>query len=236
VWESTVEGQALTFELVGLNNQNFIMRDLESGSWWQQVTGRAIQGPLEGRQLISIPSETSTFGLWSGEHPEARVLAAEEEHMERYFGLLPQTREEETMIPFATPAAEGDPLERGAMVVGLEVGGIAKAYPMSTLLEQRTLLDRVGGRELLLVVGDDDETVRCFDRDVDGRVLEFFRRADTEDLLLVDKETGTEWSFAGEALSGELAGRRLDRHPLITEFWFDWRQFHPGTRLFAAGI
>jgi hypothetical protein len=51
VWETTVDGKPLHFHLAGINNQNFIMRDEETGSWWQQVSGEAIHGPLKGRRL-----------------------------------------------------------------------------------------------------------------------------------------------------------------------------------------
>ncbi|MBA3256470.1 MAG: DUF3179 domain-containing protein [Pyrinomonadaceae bacterium] len=42
MWEATVDGRQLHFQLAGINNQNFIMRDEETGSWWQQVNGEAI--------------------------------------------------------------------------------------------------------------------------------------------------------------------------------------------------
>ena len=41
MWASEIDGRKLTFHLAGINNQNFIMRDEETGSWWQQVTGVA---------------------------------------------------------------------------------------------------------------------------------------------------------------------------------------------------
>jgi len=44
VWQSVVNGQTLKFHLAGINNQNFIMRDEQTGSWWQQISGEAIQG------------------------------------------------------------------------------------------------------------------------------------------------------------------------------------------------
>ena len=50
MWETTIDGRTLHFHLAGINNQNFIMRDEETGSWWQQVTGEAILGPAEGTQ------------------------------------------------------------------------------------------------------------------------------------------------------------------------------------------
>ena len=34
-----VDGRRLHFHLAGINNQNFIMQDEETGTWWQQVTG-----------------------------------------------------------------------------------------------------------------------------------------------------------------------------------------------------
>jgi hypothetical protein len=69
VWESTVNGQVLTFRLAGINNQNFIMRDDETGTWWQQVTGKAIHGPLKGYQLKSVFHDDISFAIWKREKP-----------------------------------------------------------------------------------------------------------------------------------------------------------------------
>ena len=44
-------GRVLNFYLAGINNQNFLMRDKETGTWWQQITGKAIFGPLKGAAL-----------------------------------------------------------------------------------------------------------------------------------------------------------------------------------------
>jgi Protein of unknown function (DUF3179) len=63
VWETTVGGRQLHFHLAGINNQNFIMRDEETGSWWQQVTGEAIQGPLKGQRLRPVFHDELTFAL-----------------------------------------------------------------------------------------------------------------------------------------------------------------------------
>ncbi len=43
------------------------MRDRETGSWWQQVTGRAIAGELAGSALELMPNDELTFGLWKSE-------------------------------------------------------------------------------------------------------------------------------------------------------------------------
>ena len=74
MWQSVVNGQNLKFRLAGINNQNFIMRDEETGSWWQQISGQAIQGPLKGSELISVETDELTFGTWKKENPNGRVL------------------------------------------------------------------------------------------------------------------------------------------------------------------
>jgi hypothetical protein len=54
----------LNFHLAGINNQNFIMRDEETGTWWQQVSGTAIQGPL--KESSSFRFTTTKSPLRSG--------------------------------------------------------------------------------------------------------------------------------------------------------------------------
>ena len=43
---------------------------------------------------------------------------------------------------------------------------------------------------------------------------------EVRDGRFVDRETGSEWSLAGEAVAGELAGAQLEPLPLRTTFWF----------------
>ena len=74
MWERTVDGQVLNFRLAGINNQNFIMQDRETGSWWQQVSGEAILGPLKGKGLTRVFHDELTFRAWTREMPGGRVL------------------------------------------------------------------------------------------------------------------------------------------------------------------
>ena len=54
------------------------MRDEETGSWWQQVTGEAIQGPLAGQHLSPVDYDELTFSTWKRESPQGRVLKPDE--------------------------------------------------------------------------------------------------------------------------------------------------------------
>ena len=50
-------------------------------------------------------------------------------------------------------------------------------------------------------------------------------------LIMMDEETKSLWSHvSGEALSGPLAGRRLESIPSVQTTWKEWVAAHPGTR------
>jgi hypothetical protein len=74
VWRRDVDGLTLTFHLAGINNQNFLMRDEETGTYWQQISGAAISGPLAGKHLTLVSSDELTFRMWKAEEPQGTVL------------------------------------------------------------------------------------------------------------------------------------------------------------------
>jgi hypothetical protein len=235
VWSSVVDGKRLTFRLAGINNQNFVMEDLETGTWWQQVTGAAFLGPLEGRRLVAVEYDQLTFATWRGESPEGRVLRPDEKiaAADKYAHADWETR----MLKNAAPAsaASDSRLEPRALVIGVEVNGASKAFPVTVLAKTGAILDTLGGRALLIVRGPDRRSVRVFDRVVDGRALEFVVKPEAPAVAAVDTETGSDWDFTGAAVRGPLAGRRLERVPHLEDYWFDWKTYHPQTVLFANG-
>ena len=84
MWSSVVNGQRLTFRLVGINNQNFIMADEQTGTWWQQVTGEALLGPLRGARLEMVPFDEVSLEIWGAENPGTWVLLPDAEYAEQY--------------------------------------------------------------------------------------------------------------------------------------------------------
>jgi len=235
VWETTVNGRQLHFHLAGINNQNFIMRDEETGSWWQQVTGEAIQGSLKGQQLRAVFHDELTFGLWKREQPDGRVLRPNEE-IARAGKYAPANWEERmNKVPVTTSVALDKSLEPRTLVAGITVNGAAKAYPLDALVKQSLVLDEVAGDAIFVVVGDDKRSVRAYERSVDGRKLEFFLKSNTPSLTLVDAETGSEWDFTGKAIAGPLSGRQLKKVAVLNDYWFDWSTYHPDTKLYDLG-
>jgi hypothetical protein len=234
VWRAEIDGRKLSFHLTGINNQNFLMQDEQTGSWWQQVTGEAVFGPLRGRRLELVFHDEISFGLWRQEHPGGRVLRPDDSAPWREFS---QDWEAETAkLPVVTPAAPGDPFGPRELIVGARLGDTAKAWSLALLQQQSPVLDTLAGTPLVLAVGDDGRSVRAFERVVDGRELQLFARPGGPPLLLVDAETGSEWTFAGEAVSGPLAGKKMKKVFVLLDYWFDWKIYNPETTVYRAGL
>ena len=236
MWESTVDGRVLHFHLAGINNQNFIMRDEETGTWWQQVSGKAIHGPLAGHQLKSVFHDEMSFALWKREQPQGRVLKPNEKIVARneYEKVDWEVRYEKLRVVEGTDIDKRLPPR--TLVMGITLGGKSVAYPLSALQKQSPI-DMVGATPIVVVLGEDNRSVRAFERTVDGRRLEFFQKKDDKNsgFQLLDAETGSIWNFEGKALSGPLAGRQLKKVFVLEDYWFDWRIYHPDTAVYQLG-
>jgi hypothetical protein len=171
-----VNGRALHFYLAGINNQNFLMRDKETGTWWQQITGKAIYGPLKGASLELVWSDELTFGEWKSEFSDGQVLAEVPKYAKEYdSNWEPETAKYPVVISFP-----GTELKSRDVVVGLEMTGPGRAYPWNTLVKQSPVVDRVNGTPLLVAVGPDGKSFRVFISRIDGKDAEFFLKGETE--------------------------------------------------------
>lgn len=171
-----MNGRVLHFYLAGINNQNFLMRDRETGTWWQQITGKAIYGPLRGSSLDLVLSDELTFSEWQSEVPDGKVLAEVPKYVKEYDSKWePVVAKLPVVISFP-----GTELKSRDVVVGLEMKGPGRAYPWDTLVRQSPVLDRVDGIPLLIAVGPDGKSFRVFIRRIDGKDAEFFLKGETE--------------------------------------------------------
>jgi hypothetical protein len=269
-----VNGRVLHFYLAGINNQNFLMRDKETGTWWQQVSGKAIYGPLEGSALELVPADELTFGEWKSEVSGGKVLAPVSKYAKKYdSNWEPGVAKLPVVISFP-----GTELKSRDVVVGVELDGVSRAYPWDALVKQSPVMDRVQGTPILVVVGPDGKSFRAFVSRIDGKDAEFFLKGETESAdgavshktdaatgtngaatslaaapvsnpragdppkqretpsskawSLLDATTASEWNFQGCAISGSAQGKCLDRLPVLKDYWFDWRNYHPDTTIY----
>lgn len=70
-WRAGVEDRALTFEAAGAGR----MRDVDTGSVWDVATGRAVEGPMQGRRLEAVETRRVYWFVWASFHPGTAVTA-----------------------------------------------------------------------------------------------------------------------------------------------------------------
>ena len=210
------------------------MQDEETGSWWQQVTGEAIQGPLKGSKLKQVNHDEITFGLWKRENPQGRVLRPDPK-IEARGQYSANWEEEVAAFPVTTSVPPDQRLPPRELVLGVKVNNAAKAYQFTALQKQSPIADTIGGVPVLIVLDADGQSARAFERRVEGKTLEFYAKTGALPLRLNDAETGSEWDFTGVALSGSMQGKQLKKLYVLKDFWFDWYAYNRETMLYNLG-
>ncbi len=206
------------------------MRDQETGSYWQQINGTAIAGPLKGSKLNLVSQDELTFGLWKEEQPDGTVLAPLPRDAAHYEKATWES--EIKKLPTVIHATKGTLPDRET-VIGVSINGAARAYPLSKLTDQSpVLLDDLAGKPIMLVLGPDGQSVRVFSREVGTDSLDFYGQGMTgtsEPWALLESTTLSEWGFDGCALTGDRRGQCLARIDALKDFWFDWQHYHPNS-------
>jgi hypothetical protein len=233
VWGRDIAGLRLTFHLAGINNQNFIMRDEETGTYWQQISGKAVSGPLRGRQLTLVHSDELNYSTWKSEEPQGTVLQDVVKFAGEYASKDWDVRMQRapTVIDFREHGMKARDL-----VLGIQAFGASRAYLYDQVIREKLIKDRVGAEPVLLVVGPDGQSVRVFRDRLPGvnGAPDFYRMQGSHPgALLMDAATGSEWNFQGCAVSGKAVGQCLEPVAMLKDYWFDWRYYNPATTIYG---
>ena len=132
-----------------------------------------------------------------------------------------------------TKVSAEDPLPPRTLVIGVAIEGDARAYPREAVAANGVILDDLHGTPIAILEADDNHSVRVFSRVVDGRTVDLLRKVDAVPARYIDEQTGSEFDFAGRAVSGSLTGQQLTRVPHLSDYWFDWHEYHPETGVYA---
>lgn len=236
VYERVVDGTVLSFGNTSALFQNdLVMFDRQTNSYWFQTGGEAIVGVLTGTRLPVLPSTLIPWAAWRSEHPGTLVLSTQTGFTRNYL-RDPFDGYERSVnagrFPFDVDAEvlNDDRLPLGEMVLGVELGGEARAYPLN-MLGDTAVNDEIAGRAVVVFSSASGPSGNAFDPHLDGERLRF-RYADG---AYEDAETGSRWSLSGLALDGPLAGAQLAALPSRSAFWFSYRSAFPEVVVFDVG-
>ena len=230
-----MDGRVLTFRLAGINNQNFLMRDEETGSFWQQISGTAVSGPLRGRTLELVHSDELTFALWHQENPSGTVLKPVPQFVSEYEPKDWENSMRKIRTVVDTSRTNRTPRE---LMIGVQHNGAARAYVLERVLQAKLIEDWIGGTPVIVVTGPDDKSVRVFRAEIPGQttIPDFYRDVERADdaltPILTDSVTGSRWTFGGCAVTGSATGLCLQPLSALKDYWFDWHLYHPDTTVY----
>lgn len=221
-----LDGETLEFGVSGkLLDANLVMYDRETESYWSQIGGKAVTGPMVPKELELKFSSITNWSSWKDAHPKTEVLS-------RNTGIYPVSsydsnpysdygnREE---VGYGVEEVDGR-LGSKKIVYGVVIGGEAKAYTREALENEKIIKDTVGGEPVAVFVRPDDGSVNALIRSKDGEKVDLTL---TENGLV--DSTGKEWSFKGNSTS---TGGKLNRVIPQGFYWFAWSKFHPDTKLY----
>ena len=195
--------------------------------WW-------IRGLLALFILIGVAPAWRTAGWRRWLVPASLVLLAAETYMANFKMAADQVFKQPTSLVMQ-PAARNDvPLDR--LVVGIEINGDARAYPLRFIGYHHHVRDVVGGQPVLVSYCTVCRTGRVFVPAVDGK-LESFRLVgmDHFNAMLEDSSTGTWWRQAnGEAVVGDRKGTMLTEIPSVQVTLEQWLALHPNTLIMQS--
>lgn len=132
--------------------------------------------------------------------------------------------------PQFTRASEIDWIGEREPVILVEIGGETRAYPIQVLMWHEIANDQIGEVPIAVTFCPLCNTAIVFDRRLDGKVHSFGTTGKLRDSDLVMYDRGTEswWQqFSGEALVGELAGKKLELVSARIVPWGELRREHP---------
>lgn len=225
-----INGEEVEFGVSGkLYNSDLVMYDRKTDTYWSQVLGQAIVGELAGSKLQRIQVDTVEWGVWNKLHPDTMVLSRDTGFIRPYgqdpYGGYYFSRD--IIFPLENEDAR---LHPKAIVYGVEFEGKAKAYPDAELAKAVVVNGNVGNKPILVTRDPTTKIVRIFERTGGDDILEF----ETRNGKIFDKNTNSEWTFDGLAVSGKLAGTQLNSIIAPPHFWFAWAAFKPGTEVFLV--
>lgn len=129
-------------------------------------------------------------------------------------------------------------LEDSELVLGLNINGDIRAYPLQILVWHEIVNDKIGGIPIAVTYCPLCFTNQVFNRTMnDGQILEFGTSGKlyNSNLVMYDRTTKSLWSQAmAQGIVGKLAGVKLQRIPYDVAYWKEWKELYPDSKVLST--
>lgn len=150
--------------------------------------------------------------------------------------VLPRDAIQALDAPLFVKPAQTRQMTAQERVIGVELGGEAKAYPINILSVHEIVNDVIGGEPVVITWSPLSFSAMVYRRRVVDRPLLFggsgaiLRNV----LVMYDRQTETYWNqLTGDAFAGPLAGIRLESLPSLLTSWGGWLRAFPASQVLS---
>jgi hypothetical protein len=187
------------------------------------------------RSLVAISVAAACIAADAGDRPNGFDLSRSTVPREAILqGGPPRDGIPRVDAPRFAALDEATWVDPNVTVLGIEIAGDARAYPIHLLEYHQVVNDVVGGLPVAVTYDPLAGVPRAWRREVGGRVVRFGVSGliHNANFLLYDLESESLWSqFLGRAVAGSRAGETLARVTARQEALAVWVARHPGTRV-----
>jgi hypothetical protein len=226
VFSPIVNNKLENFRLVGMDHYNAMFEDETTKSWWRQVNGEAIAGPLLGTTLTEVPSEQMSLQAWMDRYPNTLVMQPDPAFKDRYESL---EKYDEGKMEGKLEGRDSLSWKDKSWVVGVPMGLFAKAYDWNQLVKDRVINDRIKGLPVMLALESDSISFHSWVPVVGKDTLRF---SYSDSLKILVDQNQSRWNWKGECVDGTMKGTKLETVQSYQEFWHSWKTFHPNTEIY----
>ncbi|MEM6345066.1 MAG: DUF3179 domain-containing protein [Bacteroidota bacterium] len=232
-WDRSLKFMPTTFGVSGLlYNNNLIMYDRDTDSYWSQLYYKGVYGDYRGEKAELIPLIETSWANWKAMYPNAKILSTNT-GFDRKYEEYPYNdyRTQENFFIFSFIPVD-DRINLKERVHAVLIDEEAKAYRFESFVNRRVIQDEFKGRKHVIYGDPDRNLLFSWQRELaDGTLLEFEALEGQLPALMKDQE-GNHWDGFGYALSGPRTGERLVPTESVTAYWFSIGSFYPKAEIY----
>ena len=222
----TIDGQLLHFEYRGLFNGVSLLWDSETGSYWHHITGKALDGPMKGRQMPMYNLLLATVEQALEGDPDLMVAISDREIRTRS-RWSPLTDRVRMLSDRLRRTMRGEDSRRPEMDIGLGVwtNDTQTYYPMEVVNDKGGFVfDRIDGRGVLIYIEPTANTVAALYTEARGA---------SWDGTVLRMNNGRHVR-AGGLFDGD-SEVRAERPMQVFTRWYGYALTFPGTGVYGGG-
>ena len=139
--------------------------------------------------------------------------------------------------PKFVSVAEADKfLQNSDQVVGVNIKGDIRTYPLQILVWHEIVNDFIGGSPVAITYCPLCFTNQVFNRTINSQIIEFGTSGKlyNSNLVMYDRTSKSLWSQSlGEGIVGKYAGTKLHKVPFDVAYWKEWKELYPDTKVLS---